>query len=61
MNGNLHADSFIRPDGSLIGIPGQNTGCPATAEEVAYWMKVLKATTNLNQTELDLVARLFKR
>jgi len=36
-----------------------NTGCPATEEEVAYFVKVLKKTTQLTQPEIDLIASRF--
>jgi len=36
-----------------------NCGCPATAEEVAFFATVLKKTTRLSQPEIDLIADRF--
>ncbi len=59
--GNILADAFMRPGGEIRGAPGENTGCPATAEEVEHWIRVLKQTTDLKEAELETVVRLFKR
>lgn len=37
----------------------ENTGCPATKEEVAYFVKVLKATTALNDDQLAVIETNF--
>ncbi len=38
-----------------------NTGCPADPDEVSYFIKVLKKTTSLTDTELSLIAKKFAR
>ena len=39
----------------------QNTGCPASAEEVKYFIEVLKKTTSLNEDELEKIRIRFRR
>lgn len=39
----------------------QNTGCPATKEEVDYLITVLKKTTDLKENELELIRNRFRR
>ena len=39
----------------------QNTGCPASAEEVKYFVEVLKRTTSLNEGELEKIRIRFRR
>ncbi|TCZ74433.1 thioredoxin family protein [Flaviaesturariibacter aridisoli] len=41
--------------------PGQNIGCPAEPEEVAYFVEVLKKTTNLTERELQAIAERFRK
>jgi hypothetical protein len=57
--GNLLADCQVRPEGAALTTKGQNTGCPATKEEVAYFIKVLKKTSSLNATQLAVVEKNF--
>lgn len=52
-NGTLLADSQITP--------GVNSGCPATKEEVAYFVGVLKKTSPLKEDQLDLIAKRFRQ
>lgn len=40
---------------------GQNSGCPATAEEVAHFIDVLKKTSSLKDAELEAVQKRFRR
>ena len=51
--GNRLADSQYKP--------GENTGCPASEEEVAHFLKVLKKTTTLKEEELELVGKRFRK
>src|SRR5262245_40800183 len=51
--GNLVADCMMRPDNVGLDHPGENTGCPATKEEVTHFVKVLKQTTSLNDNQLS--------
>ncbi|GAB4092320.1 thioredoxin family protein [Flaviaesturariibacter terrae] len=41
--------------------PGQNIGCPAEEDEVAFFVEVLKKTTKLTPDELQLIAGRFKK
>jgi thioredoxin-related protein len=65
---------FLTPKGKLLSdsrMPAKdkktgkkimaNTGCPAQADEVAYFVKLLKKTTSLNETELALIAKVFTK
>jgi thioredoxin-related protein len=57
--GNLLADCMMRPDHVGLDQPGENTGCPATKEEVAHFVKVLKQTTSLNTAQLAVIEKNF--
>jgi thioredoxin-related protein len=41
--------------------PGENVGCPAEADEVAYFTSVLKKTTKLSEGELQVIAERFRK
>ena len=41
--------------------PGNNSGCPATEEEVAYFLSVLKKTATLTDAELEVVRVRFRQ
>lgn len=58
--GKLLADSKMRADGDGPE-RGQNTGCPATVEEVAYFIGVLKKTSRLNDADLSIIQKRFRR
>jgi thiol-disulfide isomerase/thioredoxin len=58
-NGTLLADSKARPEGAELGTPGANTGCPASKEEVAHFIAVLKKTSRLKEGDLALIAKRF--
>ena len=45
---------------SLTDISGDNSGCPASANEVAYFINVLKKTSNLNAADLAAIERRFR-
>lgn len=57
--GKLVADCLMRPEGAGLDQPGENIGCPATKEEVAAFIKVLKKTTSLNQGQLAVIEKNF--
>ena len=57
-NGNLLADSKIRPDGGGLEA-GENTGCPAAAQEVANFINILKRTSSLKDTDLAVIEKRF--
>ncbi|WEK38170.1 MAG: thioredoxin family protein [Candidatus Pseudobacter hemicellulosilyticus] len=58
--GKLVADSQLRPEGAGLDQPGQNTGCPATPEEIGHFLKVLKQTSKLNDEEISAIEKRFK-
>ena len=41
--------------------PGKNVGCPATDEEVAHFINVLKKTTGITNEEIAAVEKRFRR
>lgn len=49
--GNLMEDSF--------NSDGNNIGCPATEQEVAEFVEILKNTSRLSKKELDVIAKKF--
>jgi thioredoxin-related protein len=58
--GNLLADSKIRKEGEGQS-EGQNTGCPASKEEVAYFIEILKKTTKLSEDQLAIISERFRK
>ena len=52
-SGNVLADARYKP--------GQNTGCPASEEEVAYFISVLRKTSKLTDTELATIKTRFRK
>ena len=52
-NGNKLADSQYKP--------GENTGCPASEEEVAHFINVLKKTSSLKEEKLKLIEKRFRK
>lgn len=41
--------------------PGKNCGCPASEEEVAYFIVVLKQRSSLNDEELNAIQKRFRK
>jgi len=58
-DGKLLADSKLRPEGGGLET-GDNTGCPASEKEVAYFLKVVKETSSLKDTELAVIQKRFR-
>ncbi|HWI94384.1 MAG TPA: thioredoxin family protein [Flavisolibacter sp.] len=52
-NGSILANSQIQP--------GKNIGCPATVEEVAYFINVLKKTSSITNEEIATIEARFRR
>ena len=52
-DGNILADSQRKP--------GENVGCPATEEEVAHFINVLKKTSPINEEQIVKVEKRFRR
>ena len=52
-DGNILADALMQPDKSV--------GCPATTEEVAHFIKVLKKTSSISDEQVAAVEKRFRR
>lgn len=59
--GVLIADSNIRKEGEGLDKPGSNMGCPASAEEVAAFVEVLKKTSKISESEIAAVTERFQK
>ena len=59
--GALLADSKKRAPGDGFDKPGENIGCPASDEEVAEFIKILKKTAKISDTEITAVTERFKK
>ena len=59
-DGNLAGDSKLRKEGQSLQ-EGDNTGCPASAKEVAHFIQVLKKTSRLTDDELTIISALFRK
>ena len=57
-NGKLLADSRLHSDN---GATGNNVGCPAQPDEVNYFVRVIKKTSDLNDTQLALIHERFSK
>ncbi|TSD66927.1 DUF255 domain-containing protein [Inquilinus sp. KBS0705] len=57
--GTVLADSQMRPAGAALTTPGENVGCPAADNEVAFLTGILKATSKLTDDQLAIVAKRF--
>lgn len=60
-DGKLLADSRIKPAGADTSGHYPNCGCPDRPEEIAYFIRVLKETSDLSGPELALIGRSFTR
>ncbi|HMO34149.1 MAG TPA: thioredoxin family protein [Lacibacter sp.] len=58
---NLLADSYVRKPGVPLSEPGDNIGCPASAEEVKAFIDILRKTSRLRERELEIIARRFRQ
>lgn len=59
-DGKLLADSKIRKEGEGPE-KGENTGCPATEQEVNYFVSVIQKTSRMGNEELEIVRKRFRR
>ena len=57
--GSRLADCLMKPEDAKPDVTGNNTGCPSTEEEVAYFVKVLKKTSTLNASQLAVIEKAF--
>jgi len=60
-NGKLLADSQVGAEGEGLDKKGQNSGCPASVEEVNYFIRVLKHTSRLTDPELRVIEKRFRQ
>ena len=60
-DGSLLSDSQMRPNGADLTTQGENIGCPATAKEVAYFVKVLKKTSRVTKSEEEAIEKRFRQ
>lgn len=59
-DGKLLADSKIHKEGE-VPEGGQNIGCPATAEEVNYFIELLKKTSKLSPEQEEKIRIRFRK
>lgn len=59
-NGKILADSRIKPENAAPAGTYPNAGCPAEPQEVAYFVRVLKATSSLNDGQLAVIQQNFQ-
>jgi thiol-disulfide isomerase/thioredoxin len=59
--GNLLADSFIRKPGEATDKPGQNIGCPATAEEISAFIEILRKTSKITGPDITAITERFSK
>ena len=55
--GKLLADSRLHSEDGKV--TGNNVGCPTQPDEVAYFIKVLKKTTDLTDEQLEMIRKRF--
>jgi len=60
-NGNLLADSQVRPQGASLNTKGENMACPATEKEVLDFIGVLKKTSQISEAEQAAVQKRFRQ
>ncbi len=58
-NRKLLGDSRMPAPGETVAKEGQNVGCPATKEEIAYFTSLLKKTSSLRDPQLKVIEERF--
>lgn len=58
-DGKLLSDSKMRKEDEGPE-KGDNTGCPASEKEVAFFIDVLKRTSSLNKEQLEIIRKRFR-
>jgi len=58
-HGTTLATSEMKPDTAKVAKPEDSVGCPAEDNEVTYFAKVLKATSNLSDNDLAIIQKRF--
>ncbi len=59
--GKLLGDSFMRKAGVSMDEAGENIGCPASEEEVAAFIALLKKTSKITEEESIILTKRFKQ
>lgn len=59
--GVLIGDSGIRKPGEGLDKPGQNMGCPASKEEIAAFVEVLKKTSKISEADILAINERFSK
>lgn len=59
-DGKMLADSKIRKEGDGPD-QGNNVGCPAAENEVEYFISILKKTSKLNSSQLEIIRKRFRQ
>jgi thioredoxin-related protein len=57
--GNTLANSLMPAAGATTATTKDNVGCPAEENEVVYFTKILKATSNLSDNDLEVIHKRF--
>ncbi len=57
--GKVLGDSQMRPQGASLDTHGENVGCPAQENEVAFFTQLLKSTSKLTDTDLAVIGKRF--
>ena len=60
-SGNLVFNSRIKSDNSGTDVQGDNCGCPAVENEVAYFIKALKRTSSLSEAQEAAIIKRFRQ
>ncbi|MGY3212636.1 thioredoxin family protein [Mucilaginibacter sp. HD30] len=55
------ADSQIRAEGASLDTYGENVGCLAAENEVAFFAKILKNTSKLKDSEIAMISERFAK
>jgi thiol-disulfide isomerase/thioredoxin len=55
------ADSQVRPAGAGFDTYGKSVGCPAEADEVAFFTGILKSTSKLTNADLAMISERFAK
>ena len=58
-SGKAFGNSYKPPVGSSVGTAKDNVGCPAEADEVAYFTSLLKSSSKLNDEQLAVIKNRF--
>jgi thioredoxin-related protein len=57
--GNFLADARLKPGNADVNVKTGSVGCPASNEEVDYFVKVIKKTSSLNNEQLTMIQERF--